>query len=151
MIEFQELDGWRVCHELTLGVYEATKPLLESEPEIAHQLRLSALLAIGKLARGAGTGSKAMFRQCAEMSLGHLSEVRYHLDLAHVMGLVCDDVHQQLSGLRGRASFYLANHLVSVTTPQEPPEGLDWDPDWDDPDWDDPDLEDLDWGDPDWE
>jgi four helix bundle protein len=111
MIAYEKLDAWKVCHQLTLGVYEATKPMLEPEPDLAHQLRLAALLAAAKLARGAGTGSRVMFRQCAEMSVGHLSEVRYYLNFAHVMGFVSDQTRQKLDALRGRASFYIWKHL----------------------------------------
>lgn len=113
MISYERLDAWKVCHELTLGVYEATKPLLDPEPDIAHQLRLAALLSAAKLARGAGTGSRIMFRQCAEMSVGHLSEVRYYLSVAHVMGLISETTRRKLDALRGRASFYIWKHLCA--------------------------------------
>jgi len=111
MKAYEELDAWKVCHELTLGVYEATKPMLDPEPDIAHQLRLAALLAAAKLARGVGTGNRVMFRECAGMAAGHLSEVSYYLNTTHVMGLVCDATHQRLDALRGRALFYLWKHL----------------------------------------
>jgi four helix bundle protein len=121
MMGYEKLDAWKVCHELTLGVYEATKPLVESEPGIAHQLRLAALLAAAKLARGAGTGSKIMFRQCAEMAAGHLSEVRYYLNIAHVMGLVSECVRGKLDALRGRANFYIWKQLCPTPPASEHP------------------------------
>jgi four helix bundle protein len=111
MKAYEHLDAWKVCHELTLGVYETTKPMLDSDPDIAHQLRLAALLAAAKLARGAGTGNMTMFRECAGMSAGHLSEVSYYLNIAHVMGLVSDATQQKLDALRGRALFYIWKHL----------------------------------------
>lgn len=111
MQAYEKLDAWKVCHELTLGVYEATKAMLDTEPEIAHQLRLAALLAPAKLARGTGTGNRLMFRECAGMSAGHLSEVSYYLNIAHVMGSLSDGTHQRLDALRGRALFYLWKHL----------------------------------------
>jgi four helix bundle protein len=119
MQAYEKLDAWKVCHQLTLGVYEATKPMLDTEPEIAHQLRLAALLAASKLARGAGTGNKIMFRECAGMSAGHLSEVSYHLNLSHVMGCISDSTQQELDALRGRALFYLWKQLCP-TPPREP-------------------------------
>ncbi len=119
MQSYEKLDAWKVCHQLTLGVYEATKPMLDSEPDIAHQLRLAALLAASKLARGAGTGNKTMFRECAGMSAGHLSEVSYHLNIAHVMGLIPDATQQKLDALRGRALFYIWKHLINPPTPPE--------------------------------
>ncbi len=111
MIAYEKLDAWKVCHELTLGIYDVTKSLLDPEPDIAHQLRLSALLATAKLARGAGTNNRMMFRQCAEMSAGHLSEIRCYLSLAHVMGLVSDSNQRRLDALRGRACFYIWKYL----------------------------------------
>ena len=119
MKAYEELDAWKVCHELTLGVYETTKPMLDSEPDIAHQLRLAALLAAAKLARGAGTGNTVMFRECAGMSAGHLSEVSYYLNIAHVMGLVSDAARQKLDALRGRALFYLWKHLCPAPPASE--------------------------------
>jgi len=119
MQAYEKLDAWKVCHELTLGVYEATKAMLETEPDIAHQLRLAALLAAAKLARGAGTGNKTMFRECAGMSAGHLSEVSYFLNIAHVMGSLSDTTRQKLDALRGRALFYLLKHLTATRTPPE--------------------------------
>jgi four helix bundle protein len=121
MKPYEKLDAWKVCHELTLGVYEATKPMLETEPDIAHQLRLSALLAAAKLARGVGTGNMVMFRECAGMSAGHLSEVSYYLNIAHVMGLLSDATRQKLDALRGRGLFYLWKHVCP--TPPKPESG----------------------------
>ena len=118
MQAYEKLDAWKVCHQLTLGVYEATRPMLDTEPDIAHQLRLAALLAAAKLARGAGTGNKTMFRECAGMTAGHLSEVSYHLNIAHVMGFISDATQQKLDALRGRALFYLWKHLCP-TPPSE--------------------------------
>ena len=120
MKAYEKLDAWKVCHQLTLGVYEATKPMLDSEPDIAHQLRLAALLAASKLARGTGTGNKVMFRECAGMSAGHLSEVSYHLNIAHVMGMISDATQQELDALRGRALFYIWKHISQTMPP--PPE-----------------------------
>lgn len=124
MKAYEELDAWKVCHELVLGVYEATKPMFDVEPDIAHQLRLAALLAAAKLARGVGTFSKPMFRECAGMSAGHLSEVSYYLNIAHVMGLIPDATHQRLDALRGRTLFYLWKHLFASPAQRkvEPPD-----------------------------
>ena len=119
MIRFENLDSWKACHALALGVYDATKPLLERDPEIAEQLRLAALLATSKLARGAGMGTRRTMRQCAELSAGHLSEVGYHLKLAGVMGLIPQETCQRLDALRGRAFFYVWKHLL----PQPGPPG----------------------------
>ena len=119
MKAYEELDAWNVCHELTLGVYETTKPRLDSEPGIAHQLRLAALLSAAKLARGAGTGNKVMFLECAGMSAGHLSEVSYYLNIAHVMGLVSDATQRKLDALRGRALFYIWKHLCPTPPSSE--------------------------------
>ena len=117
MQAYEKLDAWKVCHQLALGVYEATEPMLDTEPDIAHQLRLAALLAASKLARGAGTGNKTMFRECAGMSAGHLSEVSYHLNIAHAMGFLSDETQQKLDALRGRALFYLWKHVCPTPPP----------------------------------
>ena len=111
MKEFTDTDAGKACHELALSVYEVTRPLLDTEPEIAHSLWLAALLAAAKLAHGIGSGSRVSLIEYVGISCGHLSEVMYHLDLAHAMGLIADDVHQRLGAMRGRASFYVGKHL----------------------------------------
>ena len=113
MTLYERLDCWKACHALTICVYEATKPLLERDPEIAERLRLAALLAACKLARGAGTGNSAMMRQCAELAAGHLSEVGYQLKLALALNLISPETRQSLDALRGRASFYLWKELLA--------------------------------------
>jgi len=110
---YERLDSWKACHALALSVYEASRPLLEQDPDIAARLRLAALLSACKLARGAGTGSRVLLRQCAELSAGHLSEVGYHLKLARALDLISPETCQRLDALRGRASFYVWKELLA--------------------------------------
>jgi four helix bundle protein len=110
---YERLDSWKACHALALCVYEATRPLLEQNQDIAERLRLAALLSACKLARGAGTGSRALMRQCAELSAGHLSEVGYHLKLAWATNLISPETYRRLDALRGRASFYVWKELLA--------------------------------------
>ena len=112
MIAFKQLESWKACHALTLAVHEAVKPFLGREPDIADRLRLAALLSASKLARGAGTGNERMFRQCAELSAGYLSEIAYFLSLARAMGLMPEETWRELDALRGRASFYVWKHVL---------------------------------------
>jgi four helix bundle protein len=116
MRSYKSLDSWKACHALTLGLYQATKPLLEQDPELAERLRLAALLSACKLARGAGTGNRTVMRQCAEQSAGHLAEVGYQLELARVLDLIPPDACQRLDALRGRAAFYLWKELLAGPT-----------------------------------
>ncbi|UCG86759.1 MAG: four helix bundle protein [Gemmatimonadota bacterium] len=113
MMPYERLDSWGACHALTLCIYEATKPLLERDPDIAARLRLAALLSASKLARGAGTGCRTLMRQCAQLSAGHLSEVGYYLKLAQALNLISPQTFQKLYALRGRASFYLWKELLA--------------------------------------
>lgn len=124
MITYEKLDSWKACHALTLATFEMTKPLLKVDLDAADRLRLSALLSAAKLARGAGTGNKRMFHQCAELSAGHLSEFGYHLKLTRVMGLIPDASCDMLDALRGRAAFYVWKHLFGALPLPEigPPE-----------------------------
>ena len=124
MATYEKLDSWKACHALTLAVFEATKPLLKIDAEAADRLRLSALLSASKLARGAGTGSERLLRQCAELSAGHLSEFEYHLKMTRVLGLIPNKACERLNALRGRAVFYVWKHLLGglPLTDVEPPD-----------------------------
>jgi four helix bundle protein len=123
-MRYDDLDAFRICHELTLQVHAVVKRIDEQDPDLAGELWLAALRAPSRIARGAGCGNRRMFAQCLNRALGALAEMGYHLDLAQPMGLVSDEERRTLEGLRGRAIFYTLKLLtVQQTEPDREDDG----------------------------
>jgi four helix bundle protein len=103
---YEELDAFKACHELTLAVHPIVEALDEKDPELSVQLWSAALIASSRIARGSGFRNRRMFWAAADRSLGALSEIAYHLNMADGLSLISKEDHQRLESLRGRAVFY---------------------------------------------
>jgi len=114
MLAFEELDAFKVCHQLTLGIHRVAEKIGDRDPELAGQLWIAALFASGRIARGAGFLNRRMFAMCLDRTLGALHEIGYHLDLARGLTLLDEETHRELEGLRGRATFYTTKLLTSL-------------------------------------
>lgn len=121
MGSFEQLDAFKVSHELTLAVHRRIDQIQARDAELAGQLWQAALIATSRIARGAGSGNRKMFAVCLDRSLGSLGEIGYLLELASVMGVLTEEVHRELESLRGRASFYLMKLLLA--SPTDPDRG----------------------------
>ncbi len=123
MHPYEQLDAFRVCHDLTLRTHAVLKRIEEADPELSAQLWSAALIASSRIARGAGMGSRRMFAACLDRTLGALAELGYHLRMARALDLVTEKAEVELEGLRGRAVFYSTKLLTSLTdgTEIEPP------------------------------
>jgi four helix bundle protein len=124
MLAYEQLDAFKVCHELALRVYRVAEQMDERDPELAVQLWSAALCASSKIARGAGSRNRRLFQFCLDRSLCALSEVGYHLTMAHALDLVTEETRRELDGLRGRAVFYTSKLLLGLVEDpgtEEPP------------------------------
>jgi four helix bundle protein len=114
MVPYQELDAFKVSHELTLRVHVIVEQIGKRDAELAGQLWLAALFASGRIARGAAMGNRRMFAYCLDRTLGALSELGYHLNVARSLELLPEAAHREIEGLRGRATFYTTKLLNSL-------------------------------------
>lgn len=114
MLDYEQLDAFRVCHELAVRAYRAAEQIDERDPELAAQLWSAALVASGRIARGAGFGSRRMFALCLDRTLGALAEVGYHLKMARALDFVTEETERELESLRGRATFYTTKLLTGL-------------------------------------
>lgn len=106
MRAYEKLDAFRLCHELALRTYRVAEQLDERDPDLAAQLWSAALMASGRIARGAGFANRRMFALCLDRTLGALAELGYHLKIARALELMTDETERELESLRGRAVFY---------------------------------------------
>jgi 23S rRNA-intervening sequence protein len=114
MQSFQDLDAFKVCHDLTIRMHDVAKKVGESDPELGAQLWFSALVASSRIARGSGFHNRRMFSVALDRTLGALCEISYDMNMAHTMGLVSDEIQREIEGLRGRAVFYTTKLLLSL-------------------------------------
>lgn len=119
MRSFEQLDAFKVSHELTLAVHRIVDQIQARDAELAGQLWQAALIATSRIARGVGCGNRRMFALCLNRSLGALDEINYLLQLARLMDLLTKEAHQELESLRGRANFYVMKLLLTSPTDRD--------------------------------
>ena len=99
MQDFKKLSIWRKAHELTLGIYSATKTFPEEETYgLRNQMRRASSSIGINIAEGCGRSGQTEFRRYLRMSLGSASELEYELLLAHDLKLLSEEEHRRLSG-----------------------------------------------------
>lgn len=99
MRSFKDLKVWRKGHELTLGIYQATKSFPKDEMYgMTSQLRRAAASIPANIAEGCVRGSSAEFRQFLQVALGSASELEYHILLAHELGYLDKSQYESLNG-----------------------------------------------------
>ena len=89
MEDFKKLKVWQKAHEVTLGVYRATKHFpTEEKFGITSQLQRSAGSIGANIAEGSGRRSDGEFGRFLNIARGSASETEYHLILARDLGLL---------------------------------------------------------------
>ena len=114
MKAYEQLDAFRVCHELTMTAHRVLKGFEERDPELSAQLWSAVLVATSRIVRGTAMSNRRMFIACIDRTLGALSEVGYHLQMARALDLVSTQDEKELEGLRGRAVFYSGKLLLGL-------------------------------------
>jgi four helix bundle protein len=116
---YERFDAWRVCHELALAVYAATRGWPRSELYgLTSQLRRAALSAPTNIAEGSARRGPAEFRRFLGYSLGSLSELAYLLRFARDGRFLTDEAWKELQQLRDRAAILTWRLSRSLTTPK---------------------------------
>lgn len=55
-----------------------------------------------------------MFAACVDRTLGALSEITFHVEMARALDLISKEDHQELESLGGRALFYVMKLAASL-------------------------------------
>ena len=99
MQDFKKLVVWRRAHELTLGIYNATKGFPSEETfGLRGQLRRSSASIGINIAEGCGRSSQIELRRYLRVAQGSASELEYELLLVRDLKLLSEQTHQRLSG-----------------------------------------------------
>ena len=114
MSSYKDLDAFKACHQLTLAVGRIVRDFEERDAELAAQLWAAALVASSRIARGSGVRNRRMFAACVARSLGALSEIGYHVEMARSRQLITDKQRRELESLGGRALFYAMKLALSL-------------------------------------
>ncbi len=92
MKDFKELKVWTKAHEMTMGVYGATRCFPKEELYgLTSQLRRSAASIGANIAEGCGRRSDGEFTRFLQIARGSASELEYHLLLARDLRLIQED------------------------------------------------------------
>jgi four helix bundle protein len=98
MRDFRELKVWGKAHSLTLDIYAATRTFPKDELYgLISQTRRAAASVGANIAEGCGKNSRPDFARFLQTALGSASELEYHLLLAHDLGYLAVDIHEQLT------------------------------------------------------
>ncbi len=99
MKDFKELKVWAKAHEMTMGVYGATRCFPKEELYgLTSQLRRSAASMGANIAEGCGRRSDGEFTRFLQIARGSASELEYHLLLARDLRLLQEDSFRKLDG-----------------------------------------------------
>ncbi|MCU1281474.1 MAG: four helix bundle protein [bacterium] len=98
MQDFKDLKVWQRAHDLTLGVYQATRTFPREETyALTSQLRRSASSVAANIAEACGRDGSAEFGRFLKVAMGSASETEYHLILARDLEYMKRDAWEKLN------------------------------------------------------
>lgn len=97
MKDFHDLTVWQKAHQLTLAIYEVTRPFPSDERYgLTTQLRRAAASIPANIAEGCGRQGDAELGRFCSIAMGSASELEYHLLLAKDLNLLHPATHADL-------------------------------------------------------
>ena len=97
MRPFQELEVWRISHELTLAVYRASQGFPADERfGLQSQMRRAASSVPANIAEGSAL-TNDQFRHHLRIAMGSATELEYHLILARELDYLDAELHSDLA------------------------------------------------------
>src|SRR5690242_21003667 len=89
MLAHERLQAWKLCHQLVLAVYDATKSFPKHELYgLTSQARRAAFSAAVNIVEGSAKRGPAEFRRYLDISVGSLAEIAYTLRVARDLNLL---------------------------------------------------------------
>ncbi len=100
MQDFRNLKVWQKAHELTLAIYKATASFPKEELYgMTSQMRRAAASVPANLAEGCCRQGDTEFGRFAQIALGSLSELEYHLLLSRDLEMLGRAEHERFAGM----------------------------------------------------
>jgi four helix bundle protein len=100
MRDYTKIEAWRLADDLTVAIYERTRPFPREEIYgLTSQLRRAAYSVPANIVEGASRESKKDYLHFLYIARGSLSEAQYFIHLAQRLGYLslkdADDLRQQ--------------------------------------------------------
>jgi|SRR5689334_895164 len=106
MLAHERLQAWKLCHQLVLAVYDATKSFPKHELYgLTSQARRAAFSAAVNIVEGSAKRGPAEFRRYLDISVGSLAEIAYTLRVARDLNLLDEGRWSELERLRRQAGM----------------------------------------------
>ena len=97
MRNYKDLVVWERAHQLTLAVYRNTRTFPGEERfGLTSQMRRASASIAANLAEGCGRRSDGEMARFIRIAMGSGAELSYHLLLARDLGLLGDNVYQDM-------------------------------------------------------
>ena len=120
MRPFQELEVWRLSHELTLAVYRASSEFPADERfGLQSQIRRAASSVPANIAEGSALSDHA-FRHHLRIALGSATELEYHLILVRELGYLAADAQTDLTARLTSVKRMLQRFIQHFSEDQRP-------------------------------
>ncbi len=98
MKNYRDLIVWKKAHEMTLGIYDATRAFPKEELYgLTSQLRRSAASIGANIAEGSGRRSNNEICRFLQIARGSASEAEYHMLLARDLKFLREEEFRKLS------------------------------------------------------
>ena len=114
--DFRRIVAWQKADDLVVEVYRATAKFFSSEERygLTSQIRRASVSVASNIAEGSGRMTLKDFRRFLFNAQGSLSEVEYHIHLAHRLSYLDDANFRQLEGKRAKVGRVLTGFIVSI-------------------------------------
>ncbi|MFC1823020.1 four helix bundle protein [Thermodesulfobacteriota bacterium] len=116
MKSVEELDVFKLAHEMVLAIYNITKSFPEDERfGLVSQMRRAAYSIPMNLAEGASRLHSKEYRQFAGIAKGSTGEIKYQLMLAKDLGYINTDTYNEMRANYERISQMLTGLTKSLS------------------------------------
>jgi len=114
-MQIEELDVFKLSHELTLKTYKITTNFPDEEKfGLISQMRRSSSSVPTNLMEGGHRFSKNEYKHFVSISRGSAGEMKYHLLLSKDLGFIQEDVYRALKDGYDRVSMMLTKLYGSL-------------------------------------
>jgi four helix bundle protein len=109
MMKVEDMDVFKLSHELTLTIYKVTENFPKEEKYgLTSQMRRSAASIPTNLMEGSHRSSKNEYRHFVSICRGSCGEIKYQLFLSKDIGYIKDKIYYELKDRYDRVNMMLS-------------------------------------------